>query len=324
MSVIHFAKDRLRPFRDIAAAGLGFLYDYARFYRHGGWRRMDRSAVRDFKAVKIYHRLEKSLSFRERRGQSGLGAAQDLVRHLEKGNRDAVGFTFHEQVGFKVLGDYIDGATAPISDPRIVEFRDRHSAQASDIGGVRLVSAGELAQGRLDDPDRFFRSRASVRDFAPTPVPLEVIQHAVGLALHSPSVCNRQASYVYCLQSREIIDRALSLQNGNRGFGHEVPCLLILCSDLSAFDTAGERYQHWVDGGMFSMSLVWALHALGYASCFLNWSKTPGDDRKIRKMLPIKPEHSIMTMLAVGMPKQNIKTCYSARKPHGDHLEILR
>src|SRR3546814_20513526 len=89
---------------------------------------------------------------------------------------------------------------------------------------------------------------------------------AVELALHSPSVCNRQASYVYCLQSREIIDRALSLQNGNRGFGHEIPCLLILCTDLSAFDTAGERYQHWIDGGMFSMSLVWALHALGYSS----------------------------------------------------------
>src|SRR3546814_8739546 len=89
-----------------------------------------------------------------------------------------------------------------------------------------------------------------------------------------------QASYVYCLQSREIIDRALSLQNGNRGFGHEIPCLLILCTDLSAFDTAGERYQHWIDGGMFSMSLVWALHALGYSSCCLNWSKTPSDGRK--------------------------------------------
>src|SRR3546814_1994141 len=77
-----------------------------------------------------------------------------------------------------------------------------------------------------------------------------------------------------CSSDLEIIDRALSLQNGNRGFGHEIPCLLILCTDLSAFDTAGERYQHWIDGGMFSMSLVWALHALGYSSCCLNWSKT--------------------------------------------------
>ncbi|MGV7121198.1 nitroreductase family protein [Sphingopyxis sp. 550A] len=323
MSFINFAKDVLRPFRDIASAGLGFLYDYARFYRYAGWRRTDRSTVRDYKAVKIYHRLEKSLSFRERRGQSGIGAAQDLVRHLEKGGRAGSGFTFHEKIGFKVLGDYVDSANAPISDQRIVAFRDRHAAEALDIGGVRDLSADQLASGRLADPESFFRSRASVRDFSPAPVPLDVVEEAVSLALHSPSVCNRQASYVYCLRSREIIDRALSLQNGNRGFGHEVPCLLIICSDLTAFDAAGERYQHWIDGGMFSMSLVWALHALGYASCCLNWSKTPGDDRKIRKLLPVRPEHSIMMMLAVGLPNENIKTCYSARKPHRDHLEIL-
>src|SRR3546814_11683998 len=70
-------------------------------------------------------------------------------------------------------------------------------------------------------PQNFFRTRASVRDYSSAPVPSAVIEEAVELALHSPSVCNRQASYVYCLQSREIIDRALSLQNGNRGFGHE-------------------------------------------------------------------------------------------------------
>src|SRR3546814_10008937 len=46
-------------------------------------------------------------------------------------------------------------------------------------------------------------------DYSSAPVPSAVIEEAVELALHSPSVCNRQASYVYCLQSREIIDRAL-------------------------------------------------------------------------------------------------------------------
>src|SRR3546814_12188215 len=59
MSFINIAKDVLRPLRDVVSAGYGFLYDYARFYRYAGWRRMDRWSVRDYKAVKIYHRLEK-------------------------------------------------------------------------------------------------------------------------------------------------------------------------------------------------------------------------------------------------------------------------
>src|SRR3546814_5180755 len=98
---------------------------------------------------------------------------------------------------------------------------------SSDLfGGIREISADHLASGRLPNPQNFFRTRASVRDYSSAPVPSAVIEEAVELALHSPSVCNRQASYVYCLQSRAIIDRALSLQNGNRGFGHEIPCLL--------------------------------------------------------------------------------------------------
>src|SRR3546814_2282591 len=78
MSFINIAKDVLRPLRDVVSAGYGFLSDYARFYRYAGWRRMDRWSVRDYKAAKIYHRLEKSLSFRARRGQSGIGAAREL------------------------------------------------------------------------------------------------------------------------------------------------------------------------------------------------------------------------------------------------------
>src|SRR3546814_17345465 len=92
-------------------------------------------------------------------------------------------------------------------------------------------------------------------------------------------------------------------------------CLLILCTDLSAFDTAGERYQHWIDGGMFSMSLVWALHALGYSSCCLNWRKTPSEDRKIRKMSPIRPEHRILKLPEVGRRNDNKigRTAYRGR-----------
>lgn len=172
-----------------------------------------------------------------------------------------------------------------------------------------------MQDGKLDDPRKFFLSRFSVRDFDCKKVLNEDIIKAIELALNTPSVCNRQASFVYCIYTREEIDRALSLQNGNRGFGHEVQCLLILCANLSAFDTAGERYQQWIDGGMFSMSVVWALHSLGLGSCCLNWSKGPVDDMRLRALVPINDEHTVLMMLAVGFPRENLKVCYSARKP---------
>jgi nitroreductase len=316
-------KGVLRPVRDFIFSINGFAYDFSRFARHGGWRKRARLAARDYKAVKIYHRLEKSLSFRERSAGAGMAAAHELMHHLDRALHAEDSLTFHEKIGFKVLGDYVDSAGPDIRRSAIADFDERHRQHRHPNGGAVGLTLNDLQSGRLADPEAFFNSRSTVRDFASAPVPASDIERALGLALKSPSVCNRQASYVYCLHSRREIDLALSLQNGNRGFGHEIPCLLVMCTDLAAFDNAGERYQHWIDGGMFSMSMVWALHSLGYSSCCLNWSKTPRDDRKIRKLLPIKPEHSILMMLGVGLPKDSLKACYSARKPVSEYLEII-
>jgi nitroreductase len=310
-------KNMLRPLRDILYAFFGYLYDFFRYFKYAGWRLKSRESVRDYNAVKIYHRLEKNLSFRWRDTESGWGAAADLVDHLKKVERENNIFTYHETVGLKVLGDFI--TVAPIEKANqhkaIVNFWQQHKIFSSDVGGTIEKSLMLLQEGKLDHPEKFFLSRFSVRDFDCIKVLNKDIVKAIELALNTPSVCNRQASFVYCLYTREEIDRALSLQNGNRGFGHEIPCLLILCANLSAFDTAGERYQQWIDGGMFSMSLVWALHSLGLATCCLNWSKGPVDDMRLRSLVPINDEHTVLMMLAVGFPREYLKVCYSARKP---------
>lgn len=324
MSLKRKIKDVLRPIRDVAFAAAGFLYDFSRFVKHGGWMNKRRQSARDFKAVKIYHRLEKSMSFREQRSRSGITAAEDLVIQLEKCGDAGSSFTFHEQVGANVLHEFSSNSKAvnrrlPAS---VLQFIENHAA-TNESGGVITTTVEELTSGRMENPEDFFFSRHSVRDFAEDQVPAQDILRAIELAKKTPSVCNRMASFVYVANSRETIDRALSLQNGNRGFGHEVPCLLIVCVDLSAFDTAGERYQHWIDGGMFSMSLVLALHALGYGSCCLNWSKTPGDDMKIRRLLNIEPRHSIIMMIAAGKPRASLKVCQSPRRPVEDVIRFL-
>src|SRR3546814_4842831 len=83
------------------------------------------------------------------------------------------------------------------SDVCSSDLRNRYAPEALDFGGIREISADHLASGRLPNPQNFFRTRASVRDYSSAPVPSAVIEEAVELALHSPSVCDRQASYVY-------------------------------------------------------------------------------------------------------------------------------
>lgn len=311
-----YLKNYLRPGRDAIFVFFGFIYDYYRFLRYAGWRGHGRVDVRDYKAVKIYHRLEKSMSFRTRRPGAGFGAASDLYELMRK-RKSVAPYRFHERVALGVLDKYLRSTN--LGESRVsLEMSDllvRSAPHKLDDGGSLVISSAKLTEGVLSDPERFFLSRYSVRDFSTREVDPALIERALNLALKTPSVCNRQAWHLYQVHSREVIAGALRHQNGNVGFGHEVPCLLIITSDLRAFDTSVERYQHWIDGGMFSMSMVLALHSLGVASCCLNWSKGMLDDLRLRKIVPIQPEHTVVMMIAVGYSRDELNVCSSARKP---------
>lgn len=262
---------------------------------------MDREK-RNFRAVKAYHRLEKSLSFRVRRPGAGKQVVQELAQAIDKTKTAGLPLTFHEQIAVNVIDRFgkLEGCSTSVHAPSPV------------TGGVlRLTASGE--SGRLADPDAFFKSRHSVRDFESTSIEPNVIRRAVELAQRSPSVCNRQSWHVYHLATREKINAVLSHQNGNSGFGHEVPTLLVVAADLRAFDSAEERYQHWIDGGMFSMTLIWALHSLGVSTCALNWSKGPLADISFRRTFPLEPSHSVIMMIAAGIANNSISVCSSPR-----------
>ena len=94
MNISQSVKNALRPLRDIVFTFFGFLYDFQRFCRFSGWRAsLNDSAKRNYKAVKVYHCLEKSLSFRDRKQGFGWDAVTRLVRLLNRIKSDeSVGF----------------------------------------------------------------------------------------------------------------------------------------------------------------------------------------------------------------------------------------
>lgn len=317
-------KQLLRPFKTLIFVFTGFLYDFYRFYRYAAWRGLDDHGKKDYAAVKIYHRLEKSLSLRDRKSNSGVEAVIALDERLRKTNNQGKEFGFQEKVGVGVLGGFLN--QFPDENSAISNVRDNikiYQELGGSEEGVLPYSNEQLNEGILLDPEKFFMSRFSVRSFQSRKVEPELIERALTLACKTPSVCNRQAWHVYGISNRHDIDMALSFQNGNRGFGGSVENLLIITADLSAFDTASERYQHWIDGGMYSMSIIMALHSLGLAACCLNWSKGPVDDMKIRSKVKIQDCHSILMMVAVGYADEKLNVCRSTRRPLNELYTIL-
>lgn len=157
-------------------------------------------------------------------------------------------------------------------------------------------------------------ARRSVRSFDPQQVPVDRIHTALELALLSPSACNRQPCKVYLVQDESKKKELLALQNGNRGFGHLIPTLAIIVADTGVFFDASERHEPYIDGGLFSMSFMYALASQGVATCCLNWCVAPENDKQLKRLLGIPANEVVVMLMAVGHPAEETYVPKSPRK----------
>lgn len=324
---INYIRPKIRGLYRISESFKGFLYDYRRFVLFGGWKEnLKETETRNYSLAMAYHGLEKSLSYKQRDVNSGWSNARRVFLRLKTAS-DNGEFGYHDVASSQVLYKFL-------TLPENVEKKESKE-MLSFIKSLDVFSKEEhgaidkpfkvITSGKLDNPEAFFFSRYSLREYKENGVvEKQTVERVVKLAMKTPSVCNRQEWHVYHTSNREIMDTALSYQNGNKPFGKKIPNLFIVAVDLKAFFAGSEHYQHWIDGGLFSMSLIYALHSLGIASCPLNWSQTPKADKAIRKALRIEDNHTIVMMIGFGYPDSQNRVCSSTRRPLNEVLTNLK
>lgn len=322
-----FLRPKIRGLYRVFEGLRGFLYDFNRFALYGGWREdLEEIETRNYNLAMAYHGLEKSLSYKVRNPGSGWGNAERVFLRLQVAKTTGE-FGYHDRAAKQVLFKFLN-LPENVNTNRAKEMLthiETIDVYSDEEHGAIQRSFNATTMGKLADPEAFFLSRFSLREYKENGVVDEdIVQRAVTLAMKTPSVCNRQEWHVYHTANREIMDTALRYQNGNRPFGKKIPNLFIVTTDLKAFFGGSEHYQHWIDGGLFSMSLMYALHSLGIASCPLNWSQTPKADRAIRKVLEIRNNHTITMMIAFGYPDSVNKVCSSTRRPISEVLTDLK
>ena len=298
-----------------------FIYDLNRFFKSssaGG--RFNTKTKFQALIVKEYHRIEKGLALKEPRVGFGYNVVQSLVSTLGK-YQTKYGLDETAQTALNVLFAYYEfnlkhGRQDEQLYQELVKLKNTipHNQSLTNAGGVIELSKQEILDSAQLDLRDFFKSRYSIRQFASENVEMSLIEAAVKMAQKTPSVCNRQSSKVYVFSSDEDKKKALSYQTGNRGFGDQANKVLIVTSDLGHFFNIGERNQCWIDGGMFAMSLVYALHCLGLGTCCLNWSVFYEVDIALKKAVGISNADSIIMMIAVGHLPEKLKVAQSTRK----------
>jgi nitroreductase len=298
--------------------------DTKRYFRSAEFPHEEQRKYREHLESEImrrYHVIEKGLSMPEFRPRFGVEMVSRLVDCL--GEWDALKRCTAEDSennqicsAQAVLVAYAERHRelgVDVSDFLSAEILDGIDTENTTSGGTKPFEGVRLEDGAAFQ--RMVNSRVSVRDFDIDQQPShELIQRAIEMAVRSPSVCNRQTWRVHAFEG-ERAQKMLSLQNGNRGFGHRIPTVLIVTSDMRFFGGAIERYQSWVDGGMFSMTLLLALHSIGLGAVALNWSVLNVRDNAIRKVAGIPYYERIIMFIGCGYPAEGVIVANSQRRP---------
>lgn len=194
---------------------------------------------------------------------------------------------------------------------KINKFKDSDLKYAVCNGGIEEVFKKDIDKRKIDFRE-FAYSRYSIRNFIPEEVNMGIITEAVSIAQKTPSVCNRQTSRVHIYNDTAAKSAILKHQNGNIGFGENASKILIVTNSLECFIGSHEKNQCYIDGGMYAMSLIYALHSLGIGTCALNLALGSVESKKLRVIAQIPDSEVMIMMIAVGnIPdKFNVATSY--------------
>jgi len=303
------------------AARKSFAYDRARFLKWSGIKGVFGSRNTSRAAITMhYHALEKGLSLQSPRVGFGRKNRANLLRLLGRYLAD-YGADETTEAALSALDaycDYNEKHAHSMLDVRekIKELREQEGAAcygSGVFGGTKKMTRKEYQEAGVMDLRSFFQSRYSVRQFSLDPVDFRLIEEVVTMAQKTPSVCNRQCWRIHAFTELEKIQKILDFQGGARGFTG-VSVLLVVTAELGSFLSLSERYQCWIDGGLVSMSLLYALHSVGLGACPLNCSFTEKRDRAFRRLVPTLESESFIMMIAVGNLLEDFHVAHSHRK----------
>ncbi len=210
---------------------------------------------------------------------------------------------FHNEIGFELDKEVSDSLAKIVN--RFDNVHGTHQIQTTAKEYFKAINAPF---------DAFCMSRFSVRSYTNTEIPMPVLYDCIDLAQKSPSFCNRQPTRVHIVKSPHKKETILAIQNGNRGFGHLAETLIVLTSIISVTKDIHERNENHLNGGMFAMTLLNALHFNKIAACSLNWSVDNEKDMKMRALLNVPENEVVLLVISCGYPPESFKVASSPRK----------
>jgi nitroreductase len=166
----------------------------------------------------------------------------------------------------------------------------------------------------FEDLHKLFIKRRSVRWYQNKTVPAELIEKAVNIATLAPSACNRQPYNFHVSHSKEKVLEIAKCAGGTPGWAENIPCIIVIVGDLSAYPSERDRHLIYIDGSLAAMQLMLAFETLGLSSCAINWPDIESAEGKMEKLLSLMPYERPIMLLSVGYAEAKGGIPYSQKK----------
>lgn len=297
------------------------------FYIHSMVFKDDTFNKIESRIILHYHGIEKGFLFENFKHRFGALRVIELVKLLK--NKDVVKNHKQSQIAAaylamckyyeKHLNDGID-----ISDYfKIEDYDFFKSLSTLDLDIIKEHNRSDFFGKSNANFLEFSKSRGSIRSFTGEKIPIETINKIIDLAKTAPSVCNRQPTKIYYVESKLTIDRIFDIQQGLKGYSDEIVQLLVLVSDRNYFYSIGERNQLYIDGGIFLMNLLYAIHFYKVGACPAHWGLNYQQEKRIHKELNLNKSEKVICLIPIGIPKNEFKTTLSLRRNNDEILKIV-
>lgn len=323
-----FPKNLRKAIKFVVQDLKSYIYDINRYFNFSKTTNFYRTELTLASQITTrYHVVEKGLTMPDMRLGFGKENILDLIKDLKIYEKKKFSKSnIHFLHALSVLSEYLNVHRLNNFelDKRIVEEIERFEKNYDITPSEQLeMTVSEYFTHQNDSFKNFAETRKSIRNFTNKRVEIEKVEEAIKIAQTSPSACNRQPSRVHIVSDKEKINQILKIQGGNRGFGHLGDKLLVVTGELSVFAGAGERNEVYTNVGLFSMSLLYGLHYKGIGSCVLNWSKNSTTDKELRKIIDIPKAETVVMILLIGYPVENLKIANSPRFDLEDIISII-
>lgn len=267
------------------------------------------------------HSLEKSLSNDDFEAGHGLQTVKmlvDILNIYKEKNYDQKNLSYVCTIS--ALREYYEKhkPTEYIEDIENIfgELINEIKSTKSRIGGARIISYDDKADNDKKNFEELSKGRFSIRSYSKSPVNKKDIIDAIRIATKTPTACNRQLNKVRIISKEDIIKKVLEVQGGILYY-NTPPVLLLITADDSGYIAPNERNQGFIDGGLFAMSVLYALEYKKLAACPLHTMFDELTEKQIRGMLNVPENEKLITFISIGNFKKNSGTCKSFRYPVG-------